>query len=72
MAFEMPTWFFDLSFPLVQQKYSLEGMIDNKQIFPTPDSLGMQIMFEGALPDTTIGADILEIELNQNIEYSFL
>jgi len=70
MAFEMPTWFFDLTFPLVQQKYSLEGMIDNKQIFPTPDSLGMQIMFEGALPDTTIGADILEIELNQNIEYS--
>jgi len=70
MAFEMPTWFFDLSFPLVQQKYSLEGMIDNKQIFSTPDSLGMQIMFEGALPDTTIGADILEIELNQNIEYS--
>jgi len=70
MAFEMPTWFFDLSFPLVQQKYSLEGMIDNKQIFPTPDSLGMQIMFEGILPDTSIGADILEVEINQNIEYA--
>ena len=70
MAFEMPTWFFDLSFPLVQQKYSLEGMIDNKQIFPTPDSLGMQIMFEGILPDTSIGADILEVEINQNIEFA--
>jgi len=70
MAFEMPTWFFDLSFPLVQQKYSLEGMIDNKQIFPTPDSLGMQIMFEGILPDTSIGVDILEVEINQNIEYA--
>jgi len=41
----MPTWFFDLMFPLVQQKYSLEGMVDNKQIFSTPDSLGMQLMF---------------------------
>jgi len=45
-------------------------MIDNKQIFPTPDSLGMQIMFEGILPDTSIGADILELEINQNIEYA--
>ena len=48
-AFELPTWFFDLSFPLVQQKYSLEGMVDNKQIFSTPDSLGMQLMFERGL-----------------------
>ena len=43
-SFKMPTWFFDLMFPLVQQKYSLEGMVDNKQIFSTPDSLGMQLM----------------------------
>ena len=70
LAFEMPTWFFELTFPLVQQKYSLEGMVDNKQIFSTPDSIGMQLMFEGELPDTSIGTDILEIELNQNIVYS--
>ena len=70
LAFEMPTWFFELTFPLVQQKYSLEGMVDNKQIFSTPDSIGMQLMFEGELPDTSIGTDILEIELNQNIAYS--
>jgi hypothetical protein len=69
-AFELPTWFFDLSFPLVQQKYSLEGMVDNKQIFSTPDSLGMQLMFEGLLPDTSIGSDILEVEINQSIKYA--
>ena len=68
-AFELPTWFFDLSFPLVQQKYSLEGMVDDKQIFSTPDSLGMQLMFEGILPDTSIGTDILEVEINQSIKY---
>ena len=66
----MPTWFFDLMFPLVQQKYSLEGMVDNKQIFSTPDSLGMQLMFEGVLPDTSIGSDILEIDLDQSIKFS--
>ena len=63
-SFKMPTWFFDLMFPLVQQKYSLDGMVDNKQIFSTPDSLGMQLMFEGVLPDTAIGSDILEIPLS--------
>ncbi len=70
LAFEMPTWFFDLQFPLVQKKYSLEGMVNNTQIFSTPDSIGMQLMFEGALPDTSIGSDILEVELNQNIQYT--
>lgn len=70
LAFEMPTWFFDLTFPLVQKKYSLEGMVNNTQIFSTPDSIGMQLMFNGSLPDTSIGSDILEVELNQNIQYS--
>jgi len=69
-SFKMPTWFFDLMFPLVQQKYSLEGMVDNKQIFSTPDSLGMQLMFEGVLPDTSIGSDILEIDLDKSITFS--
>jgi len=69
-SFKLPTWFFDLSFPLVQKTYSLEGMVDNKQIFPTSDSLGMQLVFEGSLPDTSINSDILNIILNQNIDYS--
>ena len=69
-SFKMPTWFFDLMFPLVQQKYSLEGMVDNKQIFSTADSLGMQLMFEGTLPDTSIGSDILEISLDKSITFS--
>ena len=69
-SFKMPTWFFDLMFPLVQQKYSLEGMVDNKQIFSTPDSLGMQLMFEGVLPDTSIGSDILEINIDKSITFS--
>ena len=50
-------------------------MVDNKQIFSTPDSLGMQLMFEGSFPDTSIGADILEIDLitktNYLIEFLF-
>ncbi len=69
-GFKLPTWFFDLSFPLVQKKYSLEGLVDNKQIFPTEDSLGMQLVFEGVLPDTAINTDILEVELNQDISYN--
>lgn len=70
ITFELPTWFFELTFPLIQKKYSLEGMVDNKQIFSTADSIGMQLMFEGVLPDTSIGTDILEVELNQNIQFS--
>jgi hypothetical protein len=30
----------------------------------------MQLMFEGSLPDTSIGTDILEVTLNQNIQFS--
>ena len=45
-------------------------MVDNKQIFSTPDSLGMQLMFEGFLPDTSIGSDILEITLDASIPFS--
>ena len=69
-GFKVPTWFVDITFPLVQNKFSLEGMVDNKQIFSTPDSLGMQLMFEGVLPDTSIGSDILEITLDTSIPFS--
>lgn len=69
-SFKLPTWFFDLSFPLVQKTYSLKGMVDNKQIFPTSDSLGMQLVFEGVLPDTAINSDFLNIQLNQEIDFT--
>ena len=69
-GFKVPTWFFDITFPLVQNKFSFENMVDNKQIFSTPDSIGMQLMFEGALPDTSIGSDILEITLDKSIPFS--
>ncbi|MFQ6611921.1 MAG: hypothetical protein ACE5D2_02315 [Fidelibacterota bacterium] len=68
--FDLPTWFFDLEFPLVQKKYSLKGLIDNKQIFSTDDSLGMQIVFEGSLPDTALNTDILTVELNQDLNFN--
>ncbi len=66
--FEVPTWFFDLTFPLVQQKYSLDGMVNNEKgpIYTTPDSVGLQLMFEGILPDTSISSDILEVTLNKD------
>ena len=69
LAFEMPTWFFDLTFPLVQKKYSLSGMVNDEQIFSAPDNIGMQLVLEGTFPDTPIGSDILEVELNQKIQY---
>ncbi|MEE8437859.1 MAG: hypothetical protein V3S22_05915, partial [Candidatus Neomarinimicrobiota bacterium] len=55
---------------LVQKTYSLQGMVDNKQIFPTSDSLGMQLVFEGFLPDTAINSDFLNITLDQEIDFT--
>lgn len=64
--FEMPTWFMDLTIPLIQERYYLGDMVDEKQIFSTDDSLGMQIIFVGDLPDTSIDASYLQVELNQD------
>lgn len=67
--FEMPTWYIDLKFPLVQERYGLGGIVDNQQIFPTSDSLGMQIIFEDTLPNTSIDASYLEVNVGANIAY---
>lgn len=68
--FKLPTWFVDLAFPLVQKRYPLGNMVDNKQIFATADSTGMQLIFEGSLPDTSIDPAFLQVEVNQDIQYS--
>ena len=67
--FETPTWFIDLKIPLVQEKYTLDGIVDNKQIFSTDDSLGMQLIFEDTLPKTSIDASYLEVDVGTEIEY---
>ena len=68
--FETPTWFIDLKFPLVQEKYKLDGIVDNKQIFPTADSLGMQLVFEDTLPKTAIDPSYLEIPVGAEVIYA--
>ncbi|MBL7013286.1 MAG: hypothetical protein ISR83_02590 [Candidatus Marinimicrobia bacterium] len=60
--FEMPTWFIDLKIPLVQQRYSLDGIVDSVNIFPSDDGLGMQLVFEGDLPSQSIGEDNLQVQ----------
>ena len=68
--FEMPTWFMNLTIPLVEETYPLGGMVDDETIFATSDSLGMQIIFEGSLPDTSIDESYLQVPVNQNIDFA--
>jgi hypothetical protein len=65
--FELPTWFVDIKFPLVHERYPLSGIVDGEVITPTPDSLGMQVVFEGDLPDTSIDPSYLQVAVNQDI-----
>ena len=67
--FEMPTWYVDIQLPLLQERYDLEGMVDSIQIFPTPDSIGMQLVFEDTLPTTSIDPDWLEVNVNHLVEF---
>jgi len=67
--FEMPTWYVDIKLPLIHEKYDLGGMVDSIQIFPTPDSIGMQLVFEDSLPTTSIDPDWLEVEVNQSVHF---
>ena len=69
-SFETPTWFMDLTIPLIQERYPLSGIVDDEQIYATPDSLGMQVVFEGSLPDTSIDESYLQVKLNQNIDFN--
>ena len=63
--FKTPTWFVDLAFPLIQQKYSLDGMIDSTLIFPH-DSTGMQLVFDSTLAPTSMDANYLQQKVNAN------
>ena len=63
--FKTPTWFIDLAFPLIQQKYTLDGMIDSTLIFPH-DATGMQLVFDSTLAPTTMDGDYLEQTVNAN------
>ena len=68
--FKTPTWFIDLKFPLVSEKYTLDGIVDNKQIFPTADSVGMQLIFEDTLPKTSINASYLEVPVGAEVVFT--
>ncbi len=68
--FQTPTWFVDLKFPLTQEKYGLDGLVDNKQIFPSGDSLGLQLIFVDTLPNTSIDPNYLEVDVGAEILYN--
>ena len=69
-SFEMPTWFMDLTIPLIQERYPLAGIVDSTQIFITPDSLGMQVVFGDTLDKISIDPSYLDVKLNQNIIFN--
>jgi len=59
----MPTWFFDIKIPLVQKRYEM-GDLSNPDynIFPTPDSMGFQIVYEAEFPFTSLDPENLKID----------
>ena len=61
--FEMPTWFLDIKIPLVQKKYEM-GDLSNPDynIYPTPDSMGFQIVYEAEFPFTSLDPENLKID----------
>ena len=61
--FEMPTWFLDIKIPLVQKRYEM-GNIANPEnnIYPTPDSMGFQIVYEAEFPFTSLDPENLKID----------
>jgi len=69
-SFSLPTWYIDLKMPLLEESYSLKGMVDSVNIFSAPDSIGMQILFTGDLPDTSIDSSFLEVPINKTISFS--
>ena len=61
--FEMPTWFLDIKIPLVQKRYEMDDLSNpDYNIFPTPDSMGFQIVYEAELPFTSLDPENLKIE----------
>ena len=61
--FVMPTWFLDIKIPLVQKRYEM-GDLSNPDynIFPTPDSMGFQIVYEAEFPFTSLDPENLKID----------
>ena len=61
--FEMPTWFLDIKIPLVQKRYEM-GDLSNPDynIYPTPDSMGFQIVYEADFPFTSLDPENLKID----------
>lgn len=55
----MPTWNWDLTLPLIQNKYGIGGIVDSVTIFDKGDSLLLQ--FGGDLPKDSIGSDYLRV-----------
>ena len=65
--FEMPTWFIDFKIPLVQAKYEIGDISDSaNHIYPTEDSMGFQIVFNGEMPTTTIDPENLKVNMPPN------
>ena len=65
--FEMPTWFLDIKIPLVQKRYEM-GDLSNPDynIYPTPDSMGFQIVYEAEFPFTSLDPENLKIDFPPN------
>lgn len=55
----MPTWNWNLTLPLIQNKYGIGGIVDSVTIFAKGDSLVLQ--FGGDLPKDSIGSDYLRV-----------
>ena len=53
--FVVPTWFIDIKLPLVSKRFPMGDLVDTtNSIYPTEDSAGFQILFEGPFgPDST-------------------
>ena len=61
--FEMPTWFLDIKLPLVQTKYEMSDLANpDYHIYPTEDSMGFQIIYEGELEPQTIEPEYLKVD----------
>ncbi|GIT40619.1 MAG: hypothetical protein Ct9H300mP9_4690 [Candidatus Neomarinimicrobiota bacterium] len=61
--FEMPTWFIDIKLPLVQTKYEMGDLANpDYHIYPTEDSMGFQVIYEGTLEPQTIEPEYLKVD----------
>ena len=66
--FKMPTWNWNLTLPLIQNKYPLADIVNDSTIQTAGDSLFIQ--FNGDLPKDSVNEDFLKIPLNLTQEAS--